>query len=227
MNYFEKAYKEALEKAKARYDKNPTDGYVGYTNQILEEIFPELKESEDELIRKRLINLIKELAANKEAIHTGGYFVDGQDKKYISYLEKQKERGPLSKDEEYTLARIIEYLEDNDCPSKWEDLLHDVYSLPYQKEQKPAEWSEEDSIMIERIVETIQDYAMKTWQIDEETYGTKEPLISYIRFLRSLCPQPHWKPSEEQMNALFDILCPADSVDRDTLGTLYDDLKKL
>ena len=55
----------------------------------------------------------------------------------------QKERGPLSKDEEYTLARIIEYLEDNDCPSEWKDLLHDVYSLTYQKEQKPAEWSEE------------------------------------------------------------------------------------
>lgn len=70
--------------------------------------------------------------------------------------------------------------------------------LEKQKEQKPAEWSDEDEKMIERIVEAIQDYAMETGQINAETFGAKEPLISYINFLRSLCPQHHWKPSEEQ-----------------------------
>ena len=79
-----KAYDEALKKAKSFQEKFGGD-YAGY-------IFPELAESEDELIRKRLINLIKELAANKDAIHTEGYFVEGQDKEYIAYLEKQKDK---------------------------------------------------------------------------------------------------------------------------------------
>lgn len=58
--------------------------------EVLAVIIPELAESEDELIRKRLINLIRELAESKIPIMTSGYFVDGQDKKYIAYLEKQK-----------------------------------------------------------------------------------------------------------------------------------------
>ncbi len=75
-----------------------------------------------------------------------GYYVNSEggrmdmsytDANFVLVENAQKERGPLSKDEEYTLARIIEYLEDNDCPSEWKDLLHDVYSLPYQKEQEP------------------------------------------------------------------------------------------
>lgn len=90
------------------------------------------KESEDERIRKQLIGFL-----------SGRYALCNiNTKDAIAYLERQKERGPLSKDEEYTLARIIEYLEDNDCPSEWKNLLHDVYSLLYQKEQEPMHFLE-------------------------------------------------------------------------------------
>ena len=78
--------KEALEVVRKNM---PTDRSLP-VYEALQTLIPELAESEDERIRRRLINLIKELAANKEAIHTAGYFVDGQDKKYIAYLEKQK-----------------------------------------------------------------------------------------------------------------------------------------
>ena len=47
-----------------------------------------------------------------------------------------------------------------------------------------------------------------------------------IDWLKSLRPQSHWKPSEEQMRAVFDA-----SERNDKLGSvlrnLYDDLKKL
>ena len=112
-----KAYDKAIEKAKNWY----IDAQIDF-KKSLETLFPSLKENENEKIRKELIKFVKVNIPDEE--------------RYITWLEKQKERGPLSKDEEYTLARIIEYLEDNDCPSKWKDLLHDVYALPYQKEQK-------------------------------------------------------------------------------------------
>ena len=128
---------------------------------------PELEESYDERIRKWLIDYFK--SVSKSWIHR-----DISPEQIISYLEKQKEeegyeaipvestleyklgfkagkesekqkeRGPLTKEEEYTLHRIIEYLEDETCPSEWINLLHDIYCLPYekQKEQK-QEWSEE------------------------------------------------------------------------------------
>ena len=87
-----KAYDEALERA--RRIKNGEDDWR-YSDLIeigpaLTEIFPELRESEDEITRKRLINLIRELASATVPIMTGGYFIDGQDKRYIAYLEKQK-----------------------------------------------------------------------------------------------------------------------------------------
>lgn len=74
-----KVYLEDLKKAK----------------DLLEKISTELKESEGERIRKKLINLIKELASAKLPIMTSGYFVDGQDKDYIAWLEKQKEQKPV------------------------------------------------------------------------------------------------------------------------------------
>ena len=40
-------------------------------------------------------------------------------------------------------------------------------------------------------------------------------------------PAGVWKPSEEQMNALYDILHPADTVNRLALESLYEQLKAL
>ena len=87
------------------------------------------KESEDERMRKMLIDRVR----------SAEELTDELREWILTYLEKQKERGPLTKDEEYILHRIIEHLEDETCPSDWISLLHDIYCLPYekQKEQKP------------------------------------------------------------------------------------------
>lgn len=128
MDTYEKKYNEALEWMRELYP-----GLHGAIKEDAEHYFPELRESEDERIRKEIINYL-DFAESHNLLRAADY---AKKKSWLAYLEKQKERGPLSKDEEYTLARIIEYLEDNDCPSEWKDLLHDVYLLPYQKEQKP------------------------------------------------------------------------------------------
>ena len=66
-------YEEALEKARAR--------------KSLEEIFPELKESEDERIRKAIVRLLT-VASESYLIDATGF----KKEQFLSYLEKQKEQ---------------------------------------------------------------------------------------------------------------------------------------
>ena len=67
-------------------------------------------------------------------------------------------------------------------------------------EQKPAEWNKEDEDKLYQIMETLL--------ADKEVARRENPqlydvlCIAYdelISWLKSLRPQPHWKPSEEQM----------------------------
>lgn len=74
-------------------------------------------------------------------------------------------------------------------------------------EQKPS-WSEEDK-MIEKNLQEIEN---ATWEIRHR--------------LKSLRPQPHWKPSEEQMKALIDCTI-GNEYDVHTLVRLWAELKKL
>jgi hypothetical protein len=50
-----------------------------------------------------------------------------------------------------------------------------------------------------------------------------------INWLKSLRPQPCWKPSDEQMRVLEDVITMKRGNEYETtmLRTLYDDLKKL
>lgn len=146
-------YKEKYEQLE-KFIKDLYPFMSDYCKKKTEGMIPELKESEEERIRKMLI---EQMERWHECALENNVVQDIKDSAAaIDWLEKQKERGSLSKGEEYTLARIIEYLEDNDCPSKWRDLLHDVYILPYQKEQNLA-WSEEDEKNYNIILNIIRD----------------------------------------------------------------------
>ena len=84
MNNYEKKYKEALERAKQWYDdSNITIGLKGN----LEDIFPELKECEEESIRKELISFFKEITFCGDEYSSK--FTNGNAKKWIAWLEKQ------------------------------------------------------------------------------------------------------------------------------------------
>lgn len=73
-----KAYDEALEMAKKLIENEETNVPVFYVNNI-KDIFPELKESEGERIRKELIDFVKSRLAG---------FPDC--KRFTDWLEKQK-----------------------------------------------------------------------------------------------------------------------------------------
>ena len=84
---YEQKYKEALERAKNVLNCEATDREPGTC--IPEYIFPELKESENEKIRKWLIELAKEVNWCEEFTIT--------KEKVLDWLEKQGEQKPTDK----------------------------------------------------------------------------------------------------------------------------------
>ena len=80
MNY-EQKYKEALRKATQEYDSAKTEG----TKNVIETIFPELAESEDEKIRKEIISYLSD-KGTKSPFEQEERDCD----RWISWLEKQE-----------------------------------------------------------------------------------------------------------------------------------------
>ena len=81
---YEKKYKEAVNKIKNLLDDGEKNGFTIVTYKTdLESIFPELKESEDERIRKRIIHALHGDVLDMEEIN-----------KAIVWLEKQGEQKP-------------------------------------------------------------------------------------------------------------------------------------
>ena len=82
-----KAYDEAIERARKWYDANTNEGY----RSIFESIFPELQESEDEMIRKKLITFFQRFP------YTNLYDASLNAKDVLAWLEKQGEQKPADK----------------------------------------------------------------------------------------------------------------------------------
>ena len=103
---YKKLYDKALELTRQKYEQARKDNNPIYC--IYEEIFPELRESEDERIRKWLIDLVK-----RESGFNGTFPSQGQ---ILAYLEKQKEQKKPT-------------LDDPDLYGDWDkDLLEEIHS---------------------------------------------------------------------------------------------------
>lgn len=82
-----KAYDKALE-VLHKYD----GAHIMFTQDLKEEMFPELAESEDERIRKELIHLVK------KSCEQGGYALHKYEAdRMLAWLEKQGEQNPTDK----------------------------------------------------------------------------------------------------------------------------------
>ena len=105
-----------------------------------------------------------------------------------------------------------------------QDELHNFCAgIPsYFNEKKPEEWSEEDKKTIHDNSYWIREYA---GYLLSKNRTKAEMLYGLANKLESLRPQPHWKPSEDQMKALKQIV---EQFKPDyELESLYNDLKKL
>ena len=198
-----KAYDEALETCKRVFNFNNLSYTHCEIDEKLKQIFPELAESEDERIGNLIYCLIRDRSDNGKLLEANGCSVE----KALAWLEKQCN---LMKCLRKTNAEIGRLVEEN----------------YYLKEQKPAEWSEEDANLLNRTLSIIR------WASDSDRTNRiigDEGAIELEDWLKSLRPQPHWKPSEEQMVYLKEAINKFDFCDAENAGlqALYEQLKKL
>ena len=175
-------------------------------NVIIETLFPELAESEDEKIRQFLIH---------EVTETSDKFMSYRNmnkKDVLAWLEKQGEQKPAWSEEDVKIALRTEY----------EKGRADAIA------EMQMEWSEED----EKILEIITSVLQVNFESTERFSGYEEYMnVDLINWLKSLRPQNHWKPSDEQMKILLQAVAyfGVSWVNKDYLAlqSLYFDLKKL
>ena len=223
---YEQKYKDALERAKEIHNEHKAQ-----CADIMIKIFPELKESEDERIRKELIKYFTkgkeylslipyskdeciawlekqgEHAKFRESIQVGDQVTRNQDGMLVNLSQlkrvaKPSEQGELkpawSEEDEEMLTEIIsdvKFAQDKSPDTQvnqivFEEEINWLKSLKDRAQPRPAEWSEEDERLRRKLIELI--YAVS--YCDE-----RENLSNWLKSLR---PQSHWKPSEEQMEAL-------------------------
>jgi hypothetical protein len=247
---YEKEYNHAFEIAKGYWG-----GAIDFVRGILESMFPQLAESEDERIRKRLIDCLKFSLKGAEEQDAAGCSRQKDIEAYkwgIAYLERQKEQKPSTEETELNSIAFLEQM--------------GYTCIPPGAEPKPAEWSEEDDRIRRNLMSLL--YNMRGDRITEETFQKYYPwikslperfnlqpkqewseedetklgsLICYfegdalyystkdmVHWLKSLRPQPHWKPSKEQMEALERAIVKMHTTnDIGILAELRDNLKKL
>jgi len=245
------ATKEKFEEAKRLYETANAD-----QRYVLESLFPELKESEDERVSKEIISAIKEDWPG----HTD----------WIAWLERQGEQNKWkpSKDEMdalYGLAYITnQYDEQKEevITRLYQDLKREFFNGSSYENMFP---NTEDSVRRRSTIQVLE-YAksLDTYNqfgkadIDkniawlekqeqkpawsEEDGKNLEKAIWYVEkggklifaktdklvsWLKSLRPKSQWKPSERQKEALLWCVVHLGGADKQALGELLEELNKL
>lgn len=92
--------------------------------------------------------------------------------------------------------------------------------------EKPAGWSEEDYYMLGKVLECIR-FAEDHYQLEDEEVHGVDVRLWLLKSLKPLKPQPHWKPSDEQMADLWNMVCECRPADQQLLQDIYYGLKTL
>lgn len=160
-------YEEALERARQGLP--------------MDEVFPELKGSEDERTRKGLVHFI---------LYKAGKLLDEENEhKFVAYLERQKE--PLNPEEKMNHPL---YLEGFNTGRQVGEVV-----------SQPAEWSEEDEEIREEVIGDL--CALKDWIVKYDVNWLANPVLKSIdkriSWLKALHSDSYkncnsrWKPSDE------------------------------
>ena len=227
-----KAYDELLIKAKQIYNKE-NDVLIMHA---IEDLFPELKEPEDEMIRKELIEhcrntrCVTEEGAERMTKYIAWlenipYTIDHEKREgfhlgYKAGLEKQGETvWSEETDDDAWMNDIISKLENNLQLNKAE--MDWLKSLK-ERVQPKQKLNEHDNYVINKVL----DWA--TFVNPTSSIFEKLPKKQFIESLKSLKQRCTWKPSDEQLGELKKVVDTTNlDLDSNILWNLYQDLKKL
>lgn len=217
--------------------------------EVAEHLLPELKESEDDRIRKALIE-----AFSRPPGHNCVNVFNGiPHRKIVTWLEKKGEQNlafiekgkwyicirtsykPNGKDfiegktyyakEDYKIigeCGEVDIATDNPeefFRSATEEETNDIIKN-FVNEQKPVEWSIEDATTLNELIDFLENGTVKL----------QHDLTLYANWLKSLKPHNTWKPSDEQMLVMeyikncFDFSKPSY---REIFISVYKQLKAL
>lgn len=230
MDTYEKKYKGALNWMREMYP-----GLHGATKEDAEHYFPELRESEDERIRKLLVwqvyrNIEDETNDLAGSVYDGikGHDPDLEEsiedwKKCLNWLEKQKDH--FRDDTKMVEKQDYSGLNDLERAIHRGFLSAGVENVPaaiiketaneckrIANENANAEWSEEDEDKLYQVMETLladKAVALRETPHCKALHEAYDDMLAWLKSLRPVSKeslQSHWKPSEEQMMALADTL---------------------
>ena len=210
-----KAYDRALANAK----EQAIDGYLDAV--AVNDIFPELKQSEDDRIREKVIDVLKLNVRGAEAQMQASRGIDRTFEVYacnkvIAWLEKQGEQKPADKLEpKFNVGDVMRTLQeatnnitsglpvvvsiDNEYYHCTNELIaikdqNNYEYPPINRIQKPA-WSEEDEEIHRKCICAMRASACG--------FPEEEKFVEQVdNWLKSLKERYTWRPSEGQMKAL-------------------------
>ena len=231
---YEKKYKEALERVE-NIKTGKCETTFMFTEGLFEYVFPELKESEDERIRKHLLYHFR----NKTKKEWNGIPIND----ILAWLEKQGETFTKKDIDDTYLKGVCDAKHElenqgEQKPAAWSDedekffktaLWHISYSISNSKStdihcdttdwlkslkdrvqpQPKQEWSEEDKETIDLTIavlkENLPNGYFKTNPINTLNMGGIHT-DELIEKLKSLSPQNRWKPSETDIRIFEQII---------------------
>lgn len=210
MDNFEKKYNEALERARKIYSMIVNNEIIGFSEQIIE-IFPVLRESRGERIRKKIIEHL-------EMIKNGSVICAIDTSEEIAWLEKQEQKPYGQRDECKDCQANYAGSCKGTCEMRQKEQKHAPDDLQKSFEagqasivdnpeqyglcEKPA-WSEEDETRRNNILSVLSCFVGTAECESNPSLSTSYPLYQReIDWLKSLSPQPHWRPSEQEKGAL-------------------------
>ena len=199
-----KAYDEALERARKALSEISPENYSA--RKIIEDAFPELKENEDERIRKAIIKSIEE--------DSSVYEQDVSKEQMLAYLEKQKydRMKPIyDARDSFESALAKAWKEYNDSGSRTVDGCEDDYvecahakgfregylfGIEKQKEQKPKRERNKPK-------ESWLEKAKYELAHEEELLIKRQKELSEIRALKDKEQKQEWSEEDEAMYTAF------------------------
>ena len=208
------------------------NGYMGTTSSPL---YPATKEQRDALFAK-----IKE----------AGYEWDAEKKELKKSADKQKFKVgdyvviSTTKGDKVVQIASVEYLKDG-YPSyittegRWfgngtkarilTDKDMETITIPERSTivKKIKSWNEEDEQIANNIRMLIEKYAFSQSAVDVNGDLCEKKFIDADNWIKSLKERYTWKPSDEQMEALYEETQKSDRIRDDRIASLYNDLKKL
>ena len=270
---------ELLRSARNLYENPGTNEAL---KVVLEETYPELKESEDERINKFLCHtftaqyLCKDktgkwhgepvtnilaylekqkeqkpifkrgdkviwngeeyniLDVNKDSYNVGGYILPFYRQNELSLIEQRPaERVEINKSlSDAVITELGKYNGENYWKSPWAmdstGLQYPLYFANFgaiwQKEQQPAEWSEDDEIEHDYLCKLLRE----TWDKVDKGSCIDNAITWFEKLPERIYPHS-WKPSEEQIGILGKLFagCQLKDSERDSMVDLFYHLKDM